>query len=105
MYVKNKYVSYRQIQIVQIRGIEATDNPNVYLIELENYESYDELEAIQTSDSRNKQAQKETAEYIRALTQIELDLQNLDLYMRKRKELKEKHIGAFEKLFKKKSCK
>lgn len=76
----------------------------MYLIELENYESYEELEAIQTSDSQTKQAQKETAEYIRALTRIGLDLQDLDSYMRKRKELKEKHIGAFQKLLKRNVC-
>jgi hypothetical protein len=48
--------------------------------------------------SLDRKRYKEQTDRIRTMTVVSLDLKGLDSYFAKRKDLKEKHIGALMKL-------
>jgi hypothetical protein len=53
--------------------------------------------------SLDRKRYKEQTDRIRTMTVVSLDLKGLDSYFAKRKDLKEKHIGALMKLIENKN--
>ena len=68
------------------------------MIELEDYESFDEAVNAQSISSKHKALHEAEALSIRKLTQISIEMRHLESYMAKRKDLKERHTNALLKL-------
>lgn len=97
IYTNRGAVGYRQIPVNKIKHI-SLEREGRYKIEIEDYESFDEVETMQTMSSLDRKRYKEQTDKIRNMTTITLELKGLDSFFAKRKDLKEKHIGALMKL-------
>lgn len=104
----NSFVAYRQIPISQIKNItQNVKDKNEYTLHVNEFQTLDELESMNAVSGDDRHKQKEKMQNIKQNTVIILHLSNLDKYFKnkKRKELKQKHIGAILKLYSAKQLK
>ena len=100
IYVDGSYV-YRQFPVKSIkkikRYIDVEDKFIVYLRE-DNVMIWQDIESIESVGGTKKQEQIKKVEKIQEISKLIVDLNNLDTYFKKRKDLKEKHTQGFLKL-------
>jgi len=92
IYVGRSCVGYRQIPVDKMKG--CTLEEGRYRIEIEDYESFEELEVAQTMSSLERQRYQHQRNRMKNMTAITVDLDDLDSYFAKRKDLREKHTTA-----------
>jgi hypothetical protein len=67
-------------------------------MEIEDFETFDEKETASTISSRHRNDYQDSVNKLKRITLLTIKTTNLDSYFAKRKDLKEKHIGALLKL-------
>lgn len=63
-------------------------------MQIENYESFEELEIRQTMGAQERAAHAAHAEKIKVLTTIDVCLEELDSFFSKRKDLNDRHTKS-----------
>jgi hypothetical protein len=99
IYENGKHVAYRQIPINKIKGIKQLSDGQ-FELSIKSFESFEDVESANAVCGSAKEEHLTRLKKIQNIEIITLNLNDLDRYFKKKKELKEKHINAFMKLLK-----
>ena len=91
------HITYRQIPINKIKDIKKISE-NVYELNVRKFESLDDTQSLNSVSGKDRDEHIKKMKKVQNIDTIVIDINDLDKYFKKRKDLKEKHTTGLMKL-------